>query len=169
MWSTCRCHKINLAKNPVHFNNVSFFFKVFYWVLPLMCVVNASRSFTDFVLSKLFPHITIVLKLLRDRKWKSHTIWVFIKRVFNWLEYLSSNLTTNRVMIYRTPKGNTKIVIGLTWGHFSDGECAVKNKCWLRAVSSVAASPRHPTPSISNTVWRLYSVGVRETTVPYYY
>ena len=32
--------------------------------------VNATRSFVDFVLPKLFPHISIVLELLRDGKWK---------------------------------------------------------------------------------------------------
>ena len=55
--------------------------------------------------------------------------------------------------------------IGLTWGHFSDSECAVKNKCCT--VSSVAAPPRHPTPSILNTsvtvtVLLRESVGARE-------
>ena len=38
--------------------------------------------------------------------------------------------------------------IEMAWGHFSDGAVM----CWLHAVSSVAAWPRQPSPSISNSV-----------------
>ena len=36
--------------------------------------------------------------------------------------------------------------IGLTWGHFSDGECAVKNKCCLLCCEQCCRPSPAPRP-----------------------
>ena len=71
MCPTCSYHNINWQKNPVHLNIMLLFFIgsiLIYRVLLSLCVVKATKSCVDFVLPKLFPHLDIVLDLLRDRK-----------------------------------------------------------------------------------------------------
>ena len=71
MCPTQTYHNINRQKNIVHLNLISLliFIQRFFGVLPLMCVVKATRSCVDSVLPKLFPtSINIVLELLQDGK-----------------------------------------------------------------------------------------------------
>ena len=60
----------------------SVFSEVFYRELPSKYDGKAVKSCVDFVLYKLFKHITIAFELLQDEKFKWYAIWASMKREF---------------------------------------------------------------------------------------